>query len=703
MKKVFYVFLSSLLMVACATTEKPKESMNPLLTEFETPFGVPPFDQIQNEHYLPAYQAAIEAHKTEIATIISNTEDPDFDNTILAFDRAGKMMSRISPVFGGLRSANTNPQLQELAREITPMLTAHSNEVRFNQDLFARIKTVYDNREELDLDREQMRLTEKIYNDFARNGAALPEAERDELKALNQQTSMVSLQLGENLLAENNNFKLVLEDEADLAGLPEDVISSAAAEAIQEGLEGKWVFTLAKPSWIPFLQFSEKRELREKLYRGYFMRGDNDNEHDNKALFLELMQLRRKSANMLGYDNYAQYFIAEQMAQTPENVYDFLYQIWEPALKAAKSERDAQQELINRDGGEFNLESWDWWYYSEKLRKEKYDLDEDEIKPYFAIENVRNGIFILAGKLFGLQFERRTDIPVYHPEVEAYEVINREGNHQGVLLIDPYPRPSKRSGAWCGTYRGAGYDEQGQKISPVVTMVMNFTRPVGDQPALLSWDETTTYFHEFGHALHNLFSDGRYNRTGRSVPRDFVELPSQIIENWAGEPELLKEYAFHYQTGEVIPQALVEKLNKATQFNQGFENTEYLAAAILDMDWHTIPFDEQTDVRSFEDNSMKRIGLIHEIVPRYRTTNFGHIHSTGYAAGYYVYRWAAVLDADAFHAFKESGDLFNQELAEKYRKYILAENGLWEGMEAYVKFRGKEPSIDPFLERSGLK
>ncbi len=355
MKKVFYVFLSSLLMVACATTEKPKESMNPLLTEFETPFGVPPFEQIQNEHYLPAYQAAIEAHKTEIATIISNTEDPDFDNTILAFDRAGKMMSRISPVFGGLRSANTNPQLQELAREITPMLTAHSNEVRFNQDLFARIKTVYDNREELDLDREQMRLTEKIYNDFARNGAALPEAERDELKALNQQTSMVSLQLGENLLAENNNFKLVLEDEADLAGLPEDVISSAAAEAIQEGLEGKWVFTLAKPSWIPFLQFSEKRELREKLYRGYFMRGDNDNEHDNKALFLELMQLRRKSANMLGYDNYAQYFIAEQMAQTPENVYDFLYQIWEPALKAAKSERDAQQELINRDGGEFNF------------------------------------------------------------------------------------------------------------------------------------------------------------------------------------------------------------------------------------------------------------------------------------------------------------------------------------------------------------
>ncbi len=691
------------ILVACGTTEKPQEEVNPLLLEFNTPFGVPPFEQISAEHYLPAYKAALAEHMEDINAIINNSEPADFENTIVAYDRAGKLLSRISPVFGGLRGAHSNPELQEVAREITPILTGHFNEVRFNQALFERIKSVYEQRNDLGLDREKMNLVDKIYNDFARNGAALPEEAREELKAINQEISMVSLQLGENLLAENSNFKLVLENEEELVGLPEGVIAAAADEAKKAGMEGKWVFTLAKPSWTPFLQFSERRDLREKLYRGYFMRGDNDNEHDNKAPFIELMKLRRKMANMLGYDNYAEYFIADQMAETPQNVYDFLYQIWEPSLKVAKAERAEQQALVDASGENFKIESWDWWYYAEKIRKSKYDLDNDEIKPYFAIENVQKGIFLLSEKLFGLRFEKRTDIPIYHPEVEAFEVINREGNHQGVLLIDPFPRPEKRSGAWCGTYRGARYDENGEKVAPIVTIVMNFTRPVGDQPALLSWDETTTYFHEFGHALHNLFSDGQYSRTGRSVPRDFVELPSQILENWAGESELLKEYAFHYQTGEVIPQELIDKLNNASLFNQGFENTEYVAAAILDMDWHTIPLQDDVNVRDFEKSTFARIGLIDEIIPRYRTTNFGHIHSTGYAAGYYVYRWAAVLDADAFNAFKESGDLFNQELAEKYRKYILAENGLWEGMEAYVKFRGKEPSIDPFLERSGLK
>lgn len=703
MRKILFVLLFPLLVAACGSTEKPTQDVNPLLSAFDTPFGVPPFDKIDNEHYLPAYQVAIEERQSAIDAIVNNAEAPNFENTIVAYDRAGEMLSRISPVFGGLRSAHTNPRLQEIARETTPLLTAHYNEVRFNQGLFERIKTVYEQRESLGLDREQLILTEKIYNDFARNGAALPEAEREELKSLNQQMSMLSLKLGENLLAENNGFKLVLEDPADLAGLPEGVIAAAADEAKKAGMEGKWVFTLAKPSWIPFLQFSERRDLREKLYTAYFMRGDNDNETDNKAPFLELMQLRRKMANMLGYDDYAAYFIADQMAETPGNVYDFLYQIWEPSIKVAKAERDEQQAIIDKTGGDFKLASWDWWYYSEMVRKEKYNLNEDEIKPYFAIDNVKKGIFVLTEKLFGLTFKKRTDVPVYHPEVEAYEVINKDGSHQGILFIDPHPRPEKRSGAWCGTYRSAGYDENGNKIAPIVTIVMNFTRPVGDQPALLSWDETRTYFHEFGHALHNLFADGRYNRTSRSVPRDFVELPSQIMENWAGEPELLKEYAFHYQTGEVIPLELVEKLNNAALFNQGFENAEYVAAAILDMDWHTIPLAADTDVRAFEKATLTRIGLIDEIIPRYRTTNFGHIHSTGYAAGYYVYRWAGVLDADAFVAFKESGDLFNQELAEKFRKYILAENSLWEGMEAYVKFRGHEPSIDPFLERSGLK
>ncbi|MBK9291926.1 MAG: M3 family metallopeptidase [Bacteroidetes bacterium] len=686
-----------------AVPASPEAQANPLLRAFDTPFGVPPFDKIDNEHYLPAFEVAIRQHKSEIEAIVSNPAKPDFNNTILAFDRAGRQLGQVNAIFGGLRGAHTNARLQEIARSVTPMLTAHYNDIRFNQQLFERIKAVYENRANLGLDLEQMRLVEKIYDDFARNGAALPEDQREVLKKLNQQMSMLSLRLGENLLAENNAFKLVIEDEADLAGLPEDVRSAAAAEAKQQGMEGKWVFTLAKPSWIPFLQFSEKRDLREKIYMAYVNRGDNNNEHDNKAPFIELMQLRKQMARMLGYDNYAEYFISDQMAQTPGNVYEFLYKIWEPSLERAKAERDEMQEIIRREGGDFTLASWDWWYYAEKVRKEKYDLNEDELRPYFPIEKVKQGNFLLAEKLFGLKFVKRTDLPVYHPEVEAYEVLNRDGSHQGVLYIDPHPRPSKRSGAWCGTYRNASWDEQGNRISPVVTIVMNFTRPVGDQPALLSFEEVRTYFHEFGHALHNLFAEGKYNRTSRSVPRDFVELPSQILENWAANPEFIKMYAFHYQTGEPMPDYLIDKLINASAFNQGFANTEYVAAAILDMDWHTMDVDENTDVNAFEKASMDRIGLIEQIYPRYRTTNFGHIHSTGYAAGYYVYRWAGVLDADAFMAFKESGDLFNKDLAERFRKYILAENGKWEGMDAYVRFRGQEPSIEHFLKLSGLK
>ncbi|PKP52439.1 MAG: peptidase M3 [Bacteroidetes bacterium HGW-Bacteroidetes-1] len=704
MKRLFlFLLLPAMFLASCGTSEKPKEVANPLLVEFDTPFGVPPFDKIDNESFLPAYEEAIRQDNAEIEAIVNNQATPDFENTIVAYDKSGSLLNKISPIFGGLRGANTNPRLQEIARETTPMLTAHYSEIRFNQPLFERIKAVYEQRESLGLDQEQLRLTEKIYQDFSRNGAGLPEAQREELKEINQKMSMISLKLGENLLAENNGFQLIIDKEEDLKGLPEGVIAAAADEAKNAGMEGKWIFTLAKPSWIPFVQFSERRDLREQIYKAYINRGDNNNDNDNKALFLELMDLRKKMSNLLGFDNFATYFISDQMAQTPANVYEFLYKVWEPSIKRAIEERDEQQAIIDKEGGQFKLAMSDWWFYSEKVRKEKFDLNEDEIKPYFALDNVRKGAFLLATKLYGLTFEKLNNIPVYHPEVEAFEVKNREGSHQGILLIDPHPRAEKRSGAWCGTYRNGSYDEQGRKIAPVVTMVMNFTRPVANKPALLSWDETKTYFHEFGHALHNLIADGKYNRTSRSVPRDFVELPSQIMENWAGEPELLKEYAFHYETGEIIPVSLVEKLNKAAMFNQGFENTEYLAAAILDLDWHTTTLTPETDVNAFEKATLTRIGLIDEIVPRYRTPNFGHIFSNGYAAGYYVYRWAGVLDADAFMAFKEAGDLFNQELAEKFRKYVLAENSMWEGMDAYVKFRGQEPSIDPFLIRSGLK
>lgn len=682
-------------------TNCAQKQENPLLVEFNTPFNSPPFDKISNEHFLPAIDEAIRLHKAEIEAIVNNTAAPDFENTIVAFDRSGELLNSVNAIFGGLNGANTNPEMQEIAKQSTPMLSAHRNEIRFNQQLFEKIKSVYDQRAGLGLDPEQTRLVEKIYDDFARNGAALPEEQRNELKAINERISMVSLQLSQNLLAENNGFKLILDKEEDFAGLPPALLSAAADEAKAAGQEGKWVFTLAKPSWTPFLQFSERRDLREQLYRAYFMRGDNNNETDNKKLFIELMTLRQKMAELLGYQNYAEYFISDQMAQNPQNVYDFLYKVWEPSIARAQNEKADMQAIIDREGQSFELESWDWWYYAEKVRKEKYDLNEDELKPYLTIDNVREGIFKLTNNLFGLTYVKRTDVPVYHPEVEAFEVKDKDGSHLGLLFIDPHPRPGKRSGAWCGTYRNGTWKD-GKKVAPVVTIVMNFTRPAGDQPAMLSWDETTTYFHEFGHALHNLFANGRYQRTSRSVPRDFVELPSQILENWAGEPELLKTYAFHYQTGEPMPDALIDKLQKSKYFNQGFDNAEYLAAAILDMDWHTSAVTGETDVNAFENATLERIGLIKEIIPRYRTTNFGHIFGSGYAAGYYVYRWAGVLDADAFAAFKESGDLYNQELAEKFRKYILAENALWEGMDAYVKFRGHEPSIEPFLERSGL-
>lgn len=686
------------MMVSC----QQAKDQNPFLTEWDTPFGTPPFHLIQDEHYIPAYEEAIEQNNAEIETIVSNPDEPNFENTIVAYDKSGELMSKIGAVYGGLSSANTSDRMQEIARELTPKLAAHRNAIRFNQDLFNRIKVVYDKRESLNLDVEQMRVVEKIYNDFARNGAALPEEQRNELKKLNERMSMVSLHLNQNLLAENNGFKLILDNEADLIGLPGDVIAGAAQAAKSEGHEGKWLFDLSKPSWTPFLQFSERRDLREKIHTAYCMRGNNDNDFDNKKLFIELMMLRKQMSEILGYKNYAEYFISEQMAETPENVYSFLNTVWEPALKRAKEERADMQNIIDREGDSFNLKSWDWWYYAEKVRKDKYNLNEDEIKPYLAFDNVREGIFYVTNKLYGLTYKKNDDIPVYHPEVEAFEVIDNDGSHLAVLLIDPHPRATKKQGAWCGTYRSGSYKD-GEKITPVVTIVLNFSRPVGDKPALLSWDEAETFFHEFGHALHNFFADGHYNRTSRSVPRDYVELPSQIMENWAGEPEVLKVYAKHYETGEPITDALIEKMQSSGKFNQGFVTVEYVAASILDMDWHTANVTEATDVNEFEKNAMNSIGLISEIVPRYRTTNFGHVFGGGYAAGYYVYLWAGQLDADAFEAFKETGDLFNQELAAKFRKHCLSDNAMGEGMEQYIKFRGKAPSIDPLLRQRGLK
>lgn len=693
------VFMLPLVLSMCIGCGKAE---NPFLSDFKTPFEVPPFDLIDTTHYYPAFIEGIHQHDAEIASIISNTEEPDFENTILAFDQSGKLLNRVDNVFYNLHSANTNPQMQAIARQIDPIMSAHRDDIYLNEQLFKRIKLVYDKRNSLELDSQQIRVLNKYYNDFVRRGANLPEDKQAELRKINTGLSMLSLTFGENLLAEtNDNFRLIIEDTADLEGLPESIIKTASLAAEESNMPGKWVFTLAKPSMIPFLQYAENRTLREKIYRAYYMRGNNNNENDNKDIVQEMVALRFKKARLLGYDTYADYVIEENMAKTPEAVYDFLYQLWDPALALAKKEAVEMQEIVDREGGKSNLQSWDWWYYAEKVRQEKYNLDESELKPYFSLTNVRDGMFMVANELYGIKLVKRPDLPIYHPDVEAFEVTEADGSHIGILYLDYFPRGGKRVGAWCTTFRSPGWEKE-KKIHPVVSIVCNFTTPTDDLPSLLTWDEVLTLFHEFGHALHVLFTEGKYYRTAGDVARDYVELPSQIMENWAGEPEVLRKYATHYETGTYIPDELINKIKNSSLFNKGFETTEYLAASILDMDFHTLSDSLKIDVLSFENESMNRIGLISEIIPRYRSTYFQHIFSGGYSAGYYVYYWAAQLDADAFQAFRKSGDIFNKEIAAKFRKYCLAESGNDEGMVQYVKFRGKEPSVQAMLERMGL-
>jgi peptidyl-dipeptidase Dcp len=671
---------------------------NPFFSEYKTPFQGPPFNEIKLEHFKPAMEAGISDQIAEVKALTDNKEQPDFNNTILAFDNSGELLNK-TRIFSNLNSANTNDQMQALAREITPMLSAHRDNIMLNMDLFKRVKSVYERRNSLNLNSEQLRLVEKIYKDFERNGANLPEDKQAELRKLNEQLSMLSLKFGENTLAETNkNFKLIIDNEKDLKGLPDDVISSAAELAKKSGQEGKWVFTTQKPSMLPFLQFAENRSLREKIYKAYLNRGNHDDAFDNKKNIEKMVELRDARAKLMGYPNYAAYVVDENMAKTPENVNDFLMKLWAPALERAKKERDDMQAMIDKEHGKFKLESWDWWYYSEKVRKAKYDLDEAQLKPYFKLENVIDGMFYVANKLYGVKFIKRTDLPIYNEEVMTYEVQEADGRHIGIWYMDFHPRAGKNNGAWCTSFRSQSYKD-GKKITPVVSIVCNFTRPTGNLPALLSFEEVRTLFHESGHAFHSLFTDGPYKRTARDVPRDFVELPSQIMENWASEPEVLRVYAKHYKTGKVIPEELINKLSKSAQFNQGFETVEYLAASLLDMNYHTTP--SVADVASFEKASMDKIGLINEIAPRYRSTYFSHIFSGGYSAGYYVYIWAAVLDADAFDAFKQSGNLFNPELAAKFRT-LLTKSGSDEGMTIYKNFRGQEPSIEPLLIRRGL-
>jgi len=698
MKKTVLLFvILSLLSWSCA-----KQEENPFFSEFNTPFQVPPFEKIKEEHYLPAFKEAMKQHLQEIEAIANNPEPPTFENTVEALDNTGILLRKVSNVFDVLNGSLTNEKMQAIAKEAAPLRSKHEDDIKLNEKLFQRIKPVYDQKDSLSLNSEQSMLLEKYYKEFVRGGANLNEQKKARLREVNKELSVLTLKFGENILKENNRFEMVIEKKENLAGLPGSVITTAAETAKERGYEGKWVFTLHKPSLIPFLQYSEKRDLREKIFKAYINRGDNNDELDNKEILSKIASLRVEKANLLGYKTHADFVLEENMAKKPENVYKLLNQLWQPALQRAKKEAKELQSMIHKEDNDFELQPWDWWYYAEKLKKAKYELEDEMLRPYFKLENVIEGVFTVANRLFGVQFVEKTDIPKYHQDAKVFEVQEADGSHIGILYTDYFPRESKRGGAWMNAFRKQS--KLGAKdIHPVITNNGNFSKPTGDKPALLSTEEVLTLFHEFGHALHGLLSDCIYNRlSGTDVARDFVELPSQIMENWAFASEVLKMYAKHYETGEAIPQELIDKLKKTSLFNQGFATVEYLAASFLDMDWHTLTEPEERDVDTFETESLNKIGLIAEIITRYRSTYFRHIFSGGYSSGYYSYIWAEVLDADAFEAFKETG-LFDQKTALSFRENILARGGTEDAMTLYKRFRGAEPKVEPLLKKRGLE
>lgn len=703
MRKTLVIAGIALSLMACSgNKEKSADAVNPFFTEYATPFGVPPFDEIKLEHYKPAFLKGMEEQAKEIDAIVNARSMPDFENTIVALDQSGQLLRRVSAVFYGLNSANTSDEMQALSKELSPLLSKHSDDISLNPRLFERVKQVYDNKEKFNLDKEQTKLLEETYQDFVRGGANLDSAKQVKLRQLNSEIAMLQLTFGQNMLKETNAFQLVIDKKEDLAGLPESLIANAAAAAKAAGMEGKWLFTLHNPSVMPFLQYADNRALREKIFKGYINRGNNNNDADNKEVVKTLLQKRLEKAQLMGYEDYASFVLEDRMAKTSANVYNLLDEVWAPALKQAKAELADIQNEIKKEGNSFEAEGWDWRYYFEKSKKAKFNLDENQIRPYLPLDQVREGAFYVANKLYGITFTQLKDMPLPHPDALCFECKDKDGTHLGVLYMDFFPRASKRGGAWCGSYRSQTYAD-GKRQGPVVTIVCNFTQTAAGEPALLSADEAATLFHEFGHGLHNLFRDVHYYGVS-GVPRDFVELPSQIMEHWVFEPEVLKVYAKHYKTGEVIPAELIEKLDKSGKYGQGFATTEYLAASLLDMDYHVlkeIPAD--FDVMAFEQQTLGKRGLLKQIPSRYRTTYFNHTMGGGYTAGYYSYIWAEVLDADAFQAFKETGDIFNQDLAQKFRTYILTPGGIDDAMDMYKNFRGKEPGTDALLKNRGLK
>ena len=701
MKKLFLIMMIGIVVAAC--TGKSGNDNNPFFQTYTNEYEAPPFEQIKNEHYLPAFEEGIKQHQAEIDSIANSEEAPTFVNTIEKMEFGGELLSKVSSVFFNLQSAETNDEINKIAQEITPKLTEHNDNIYLNDKLFQRVKTIYDAKATLGLTPEQERVLEKIYKRFIRSGSALNDEQKAQLREINKELSSLELTFGQNILAETNAYQKFVTNKDDLKGLPEGVIQAAAEAAKEKGKEGQYLFNTSKTSFIPVLQYGENRELRKELLLAYANRCDNNNEYDNKAVINKIMKLRVKKANLLGFESPAAFILDNTMAKTPEAVYSFLNQVWTPAVAKAKSEATELQALMDAEGKGEKLEPWDWWFYTEKLRKAKYDLDEEQLRPYFKLENVRKGVFDLTTKLFGLHYEKLEGMPVYHKEVEAFKVTDDDGKLIGILYTDYFPRPGKTVGAWMSNYKEQ-FIKDGVNHRPIIVNVGNFTRPTSSKPSLMTMDEVETLFHEFGHALHGLLANSTYpSLSGTNVSRDFVELPSQVMENWCWEPEVMKTYALHYETGEVMPQELMDKIQKAGTFNQGFVNTELLSASILDMDYHVKKDTSDIDVTAFEKASLDKIGMIPEIIVRYRSPIFKHIFEGGYSAGYYSYTWAAVLDADAFQAFKETGDIYNKDVATAFRKNILEKGDSEEPMKLYRTFRGADPNPDALLKKRGLK
>jgi peptidyl-dipeptidase Dcp len=700
--KMFFLIITVMLIFTITNQAQKADMKNPFFNEWNTPFQTTPFNEIKDEHYLPAFEEGIKQKETEILKITNSKEIPTFINTIEALEKSGQLLTKVQKVFNNLIAANGDDNMQSIAKQVAPLLSKIQDDIYLNQGLFARIKFLHDKKKGLNFTTEQNKVLDNYYSDFVRGGANLNSADQVTLRKINEELSVLSVRFDENILKETNAIGLVIENKDDLVGLPENVIQDAAETAKSKGFDGKWAFTLQRTSWTPFLQYSEKRNLREKLFKGYISRGNNNNELDTKKILDRMVILRVKKAQLLGFKTHADFVLERNMAKNPQAVYKLLNDLWKPALKRAGMEAGDMQKIINKEGKDFKLAAWDWWYFAEKVKKEKYALDEEMLRPYFKLENVRDGAFEVAGKLYGLKFIERKDILVYQPDVKVFEVKEANGKHIGILYTDYYTRDSKKSGAWMDDFRTQS-NLDGHFITPIVYNCTNFSKPLGDKPTLLSIDEVTTLFHEFGHALHGLLSHSNYPSVcGTNVPTDFVELFSQFMENWATDPEILKMYAKHYKTNEPMPQQLIDKLEDSNLFNQGFETVEYLAASFLDMDWHTISDTTERNVTEFEKASLAKIGLIPEIESRYQSTNFLHIFSSdGYSSGYYSYIWSAVLDADAFEAFKETG-LFNKKTADSFRKNLLSKGGSDDPMTLYKKFRGREPKVDALLKKRGL-